>query len=281
MPLLPGATRRALSAALLMVLVLPGFVSAQNLSARREVQSVTEANYRLAGRFAPAKMAKLTYGTSVAPRWIQGSERFWYEWNTSAGKVFNIVDPVAGTKRQLFDNDKLAAELTRITRDPWDGQHLPIRAIRFVNPGTLTFEVESSQDTVMADAEAERGQQQDQQRAAARPRPRKKVWHFSYDVATQTLTELTDRQEPDNHPSWANLSPDGATIIFVRRHNLFSMDSAAYRQILSARRGKTGAAADSADWKVEVAEVQLTTDGEEDYSSVSYTHLTLPTNREV
>lgn len=262
----PGAFRRALVALLLAVLLCPAPVVAQSLSARREVERVTEANYRLAGRFSPPKMSKLVYSTSVNPRWIEGSERFWYEWNTASGKVFTIVDPVAGTKRQLFDNDKLAAELTRITRDPWDGQHLPIRAIRFVNAGTLTFEVESSQDTVMADAEAERGQQQDQQRPAARPRPRKKVWHFSYDVASQTLTELTDRQEPDNHPSWASLSPDGATIIFARQHNLFMMDSAAYRQVLNARRGKTGAAADSADWRVEVTEVQLTTDGEEDYS---------------
>lgn len=266
MSLSAGVLRRTLVAALLVSVPLPAPAVAQNLSARQAVAPVTEANYRLAGRFAPYKMSKLVYSTSVTPRWIKGTEKFWYEWTTAAGKVFNIVDPVAGTKRQLFDNDRLAAELTRITRDPWDGQHLPIRAIRFVNAGTLTFEVESSQDTVIADAEAERGQQQEQQRPAARPRPRKKVWHFSYDVATQRLTELTERQEPDNHPSWASVSPDGATVIFARNHNLFLMDSAAYRQVLNARRGKTGAAADSADWRVEVAEVQLTTDGVEDYS---------------
>ena len=90
---------------------------------------VTEANYRLAGRFAPYKMRKLVYSTGVTPRWIKGSERFWYEWESAQGKRFMIVDPVAGTKKQLFDNDRIAAELTRITRDPWDGRHLPIRAI--------------------------------------------------------------------------------------------------------------------------------------------------------
>lgn len=265
MSLLHGAPRRLVTTALAAVVLLPAAAGAQNLAARREVTPVTEANYRLGARFAPMRMTRLIYSTSVAPRWIQGSERFWYEWNTAAGRFYYLVDPVAGTRRQLFDNDRIAAELTRITRDPWDGQHLPIRAIRFINPTTLHFEVESSQDEERTDAEAERGNQQDQ-RQPPRGRPRKKVFYFSYDVPTQTLRELTEREEPDNHPGWANVSPDRTTIIFARRDNLFMMDSAAYRQVLNARRGKTGAAADSADWRVEVPEVQLTTDGEPNFS---------------
>jgi len=267
---MPPSGPRRLSASLLALLclltVLVPAATAQDIAARRTVSPVTEANYRLAARFAPPKMARLVYSMAVQPRWIQGSERFWYEWTTSAGKFFYLVDPVAGTKRLLFDNERIAAELTRITRDPWDAQHLPIRAIRFINPNTLHFEVESSQDEVRTDAEAERGNQQDRERQAARPRPRKKVFHFSYDVATQTLTELTERQEPDNHPGWANVSPDGATIVYARQHNLYMMDSAAYRTVLNARRGKTGAAADTADWAVDVAGIQLTTDGVEHYS---------------
>jgi len=265
---LPGLRRW--SAALLAVLTVLALAvpaaTAQDLAARRTVQPVTEANYRLGARFAPMRMSRLVYSTAVQPRWIQGSERFWYEWNTAAGRTYWLVDPVAGTRRVLFDNERIAAELTRITRDPWDAQHLPIRAIRFVNPTTLHFEVESSQDEERTDAEAERGNQQDQQRPAPRARPRKKVFYFTYDVPTQALRELTEREEPANHPSWANVSPDGATIVFARRDNLFQMDSAAYRRVLDARRGKTGAAADSADWAVEVPEQQLTTDGEADYS---------------
>ena len=209
---------------------------------------VTEANYRLAGRFAPYKMRKLVYSTGVTPRWIKGSERFWYEWESAQGKRFMIVEPVAGTKKQLFDNDRIAAELTRITRDPWDGRHLPIRAIRFIDVNTLEFEVESSQDTVLVDAEAVRGDsQQTRQAAASRPRPKKKVWHFRYDVTTQTLTEIPDWRAPDNHPSWASVSPDGQTVIYARRHDLYRMTRADYQKVLDARRAKTGPAADSAD----------------------------------
>ena len=104
------------------------------------------ANYDLAARFAPYKIQDMVHSTTVSPNWIEGSERFWYEWENSDGTFYNIVDPVRGTKSQLFDNDRIAAELTRITLDPWDGQHLPIRNIRFIDANTLQFDVESSQD---------------------------------------------------------------------------------------------------------------------------------------
>jgi dipeptidyl-peptidase 4 len=233
--------------------------------------AVHEANYRLAARWAPYKLRALVRTTAVSPRWIEGTERFWYESESSAGKVYNLVDPVAGTQRSLFDNDRLAAELTRITRDPWDGQHLPIRSIKFLDANTLQFEVESSQDDTTQDAEAERGvQQQDQQQGQAqrRPRPRakKKVFYFRYDIRTQALQEIPDYRAPDNHATWANVSPDGQTIIFVRNFNLYMMTRSEYQKVLDARRGKTGAAADTADQKVTTEEVQLTTDGEKDFN---------------
>ena len=96
-----------------------------------------KANYQLAGRFAPYKIKKLMYSTSIDPKWIQGTENFWYEWETSEGKTFYIVDPVRGKKEQIFDNDKIAAELTRITLDPWDAQHLPIEKIKFIGHASI------------------------------------------------------------------------------------------------------------------------------------------------
>ena len=229
------------------------------------------ANYRLGARWAPYKMSKLVYSTRVDPNWIEGAERFWYEWETAAGKSFYLVDPAAGTKRAIFDNARIAAELTRITKDPWDAQHLPIRKIKFLDANTLQFEVESSQDEAVTDVEAERGDQQRGDTTRARkPKPKKQVFHFQYDVRTQALRELANYEHPDNHPSWASVSPDGRTVIFARRHNLYLMTAESYQQVLDARRGKEGAAADSADWKVEVEEIQLTEDGEEWYSYANF-----------
>lgn len=138
-----SAVRRALAALAFAALLSPAATTAQLPVAATPAagSTVTQANYRLAARFAPYKMRSLVYSLGVTPRWIKGSERFWYEWETAEGKRFMIVDPIAGTKKLLFDNDRIAAELTRITKDPWDGRHLPIRAIRFIDAGTLEFEV--------------------------------------------------------------------------------------------------------------------------------------------
>ena len=229
-------------------------------------------NYRLAGRFAPYKIQELIHSTSVQPNWIENSERFWYSWETNDGRSYHLVDPQAGTKTEIFDNDRIAAELTRITLDPWDGKHLPIRRIRFIDENTLQFEVESSQDEEQGEdeelEEQERDQEQDQEEEEREGQDStdKKVFHFEYDVSTRTLRELNNFESPDNHPSWASVSPDGQTVVFARNHNLYTMSGGDYALILDARRGESGDDADDAEEDVEVEETQLTTDGEEHYS---------------
>ena len=270
--------RRALAApwagVVLAAVMLAAFGGNEPLQAQQaDGQTLaTEANYQLAGRFAPYKVRELLYSTSVSPNWIEGSDRFWYEWKTSDGTTYYLVDPARGTKREVFDNDRIAAELTRITLDPWDGKHLPIRKIKFIDENTLHFEVESSQDEEDTgegedDVELEdEEQEEDRQERERSEEASKKVFHFEYTVSTRALRQLEDFEAPDNHPSWASVSPDGQTIIFAKQHNLYSMTSDEYQKILEARRGESGDDADKAEKKVEVDETQLTTDGEEYYS---------------
>jgi hypothetical protein len=229
------------------------------------VQGPGAANYRLAARFAPYKIRELVKSTTVTPRWINHGDRFWYEWETTEGKFFYQVDPARGTKGQIFDNDRIAAELTRLTQDPWDGQHLPIRNIRFLNDNTLQFEVQSSQDDTVKVEATDTLQQQQGDRTQGKPRTKKKVFHFEYDVSTRALRLLEDYEAPDNHPSWAGVSPDSSWVVFSREFNLWAITWDEYQKVLDARRGKSGAEADSADMKLELEETQLTTDGEKDY----------------
>ena len=79
-------------------------------------------NYLSATKFSPAKLDKMVFSTSVDPHWLKKSNRFWYTYQTTEGKNWNIVDPVKGEKKLLFDNDKMAALLTGIIKDPIDGQ---------------------------------------------------------------------------------------------------------------------------------------------------------------
>ena len=174
------------------------------------------------------------------------------------------MDPVRGTKSQLFDNDRIAAELTRITLDPWDGQHLPIRNIRFIDANTLQFDVESSQDEDAEEEDVDTDQEEEDSDQGGRSE--KKMHHFEYDVGTQTLRELEDYESPNNHPGWANVSPDGETVVFARNYNLWMINGSDYESILDARRGESGDEATEAEEDVEVEEIQLTTDGEEFYA---------------
>ena len=75
----------------------------------------------MAARFAPRKLEKMIFSTSVDPHWLKKSDRFWYVYETPQGKNWYIVDPAKGEKKQLFDRDRLAAMLTAIVKDPMDG----------------------------------------------------------------------------------------------------------------------------------------------------------------
>ena len=245
----------------------PGPVSAQ-APGSNPVMGPGSANYELAARFAPYRISDLMHSTSVQPRWVGDTQKFWYQWENSDGTHYYLVDPERGTKREIFDNDRIAAELTRITRDPWDGQNLPIRSIRFIDEGTLQFEVQSSQDEEIEEEEdeVEEDQEDERQRGPRRPRTRRKVHHFEYAVATRTLRELEDYEEPRTHPFWASVSPDTAWVVFSREFNLWMMSYEEYEKILEARHGKTGDEAEDAEEATEVEEIQLTTDGEKDFS---------------
>src|SRR6185436_15931519 len=70
-------------------------------------------NYDLAAQWTTPKVGKLVFDTSVNVRWLEKSDRFWYAFNTREGRRFFIVDPLKKTKAPLFDQAKMAAELTR------------------------------------------------------------------------------------------------------------------------------------------------------------------------
>ena len=187
-------------------------------------QTATKANYQLASRFSPKKLDKMVFSTSVDPHWLKKSDRFWYVFETPQGKNWYIADPSKGTKRVMFDNAKLAAEITKIVKDPFDAQHLLIDSMRFVkDENWIQFEVKSSQDVVRKDTTVKKG---------TPPVTEKKVFYFEYNLDTQQLVELSDFKKPKHNPRWASVSPDGQTIVFSKNYNLYWMDKANYEKAL-------------------------------------------------
>ncbi len=233
---------------LVTCLLIVATASAQN-------NLVTKANYQQASRFAPRKLDKLIFSTSVDPHWLKKSDRFWYEYETTEGKKWYIVDPVKGEKHVLFDNADLAAKITRIVKDPFDAQHLGIDSMRFIkDENWIQFEVKSTTEIEKKDtaaAGAKKGA------AATPPVKEKKVFYFEYNIITRELIELPDFKKPKRKPSWAAISPDGNTILFGKNYNLYWMDKANYEKALKKEDDST------------IVENKLTTDGLEYYAYYS------------
>ncbi len=115
------ATRIALGVSVITAVAFAPTIQAQ--------KSGSSPNYELASAWTSQKVSKLVFDTSITPRWLETSDRFWYTYQTREGRRFHIVDPVKRTKGALFDHARMAAALTTITRIPYDAQHLPFTQV--------------------------------------------------------------------------------------------------------------------------------------------------------
>jgi dipeptidyl-peptidase-4 len=108
----------------------------------QKAEDTPAPNYALAAQWTSSKVSKLVFDTTVTPRWLESSDRFWYAYQTRDGRRFVLVDPVKRSKTPLFDHVKMAATLTSLTRIPYDAQHLPFSTVRFVkNDTAFEFDV--------------------------------------------------------------------------------------------------------------------------------------------
>ena len=221
---------------------------------------VAKANYELAARLSPKKLEKMLFSTAVDPHWMKGGVKFWYSYETTAGKKWYVVDPVKMTKQPMFDNDKLAASITRIVKDPFDGKHLSLDNLKFVkDENWIQFEVKSTQDVEKKDT-TKKGPSTKE----------KKVFHFQYNITLDSLVELKDHKKPTPKPTWANVSPDQQWVVFAKDFNLYRMDSANLRKAIVKEDDST------------IVEEKLTTDGIENYGfgeSFGETNLEKAANR--
>jgi dipeptidyl-peptidase-4 len=239
-----------------------------------ENEPVTKANYDLAARFTRKQLEKMVFTTRVDPHWLKHSDRFWYTYETSGGKIFTIVDPAKRQRRPIFDNVKIAAELTQLTQDPFEAKHLPIEDIKFIqNDMFVYFKVKKSEAVLeledrksgrksrkrredMDDKEREEDDRRRRERSAVEnaEEDAREFYHFEYELATGKLSMLENYVGKPEPPRWASISPDRNTIVFGRHYNLFYMDRENYEKSLHDPDDKT------------IVEHQLTSDGVENYS---------------
>ena len=193
--------------------------------------------YLQAEKFTQEKLSTMLFSTTVDPHWFQKGNCFWYEYKTSDGTQWYVVDPSKKKQTPLFDRDELAAQLTETVRDPYDARHLPIRNLKAKEDGkSFTFEVTSTKEV-----KNEKGKME------------KEVFHFSYDWPTRTLTHLKDKEKEPKRLSWGSISPDKKTVVYAKDLNLYRMS---YEDYQKARKDENDST---------IVEIQLTTDGVKDF----------------
>ena len=180
--------------------------------------------YTQARRFAPSNAEQLLFSYTITPNYFKNSPKFWYEYKTSEGTKWFVVDPDLKSKNLLFDLDEIAAQITEIVKDPFTAQQLPITGLRLSDDDkTFTFNIRSSV---------------------------KQTFYFSYDYPSRTLTWSTERPA-ERSARWATLSPDKEWAIFAKNLNLYMISYADYEKLQKDPKDKS------------VDEIQLTTDGVE------------------
>ena len=153
--------------------------------------------------------ARYVFGTSAAPRFLEDSVRFWYTSTSRDDRgVTYVVDPVRATRRQLFDNARLAASLSVAADTIIDPTRLPRFAV--VDTGR-TLEIQF----------------------------RKKVFRCAAAThacaSMDTIVWKTDRELRDG-PDWVSRSPNRQWDVFAYDRNLYVRPASLTNQEAVARR---------------------------------------------
>ena len=186
-------------------------------------------NYDLAAKFSPKKIAKLVHSTSVNPHWLKAGDKFWYQYKTTEGSSYYLVDPNKKVKKKLFDNDKMAAWLTEFTKDPYDAKHLPKFSFKFIDNETaiqfrVTSKYEDEDKDEDEDEDEKKGKNRDED-PSKKDKKKKKVFLFKYVLGTNNLTLLSNKRAPkEDWKKWANIAPDSTVIFYSKKFNLYWMD---------------------------------------------------------
>ncbi len=224
------------------ILPIIGLLICFTLQAQKpqEPNKVQKADYAQAARFSSKSIRNMVYSTRIRPNWFAHSDKFWYSWKTAEGTRYYLVDAATGTKQEIFDMDKLARQLTEVTRDPYDAQHMNLR-LELKEDKRFQWDLKSKTE---------------KRDSAGNTTGKFVEYRFYYDIATKTLTWDTE-EHPDEYPNWAHVSPDGSIGLYVKNHNLWVMD----------RENLKKAAKDPKD--TTLVERALTTDGTKNHSWLS------------
>lgn len=149
--------------------------------------------------------ASQVFYSNVSPRWVDGTENFWYVRNTPEGSEYVKVDAGKQKRTALFNQEKLSAALQARTGKEMDAMKLPLQRCR----------VTSGMDTLRFVCEG-------------------KFWCF--DIRRNKLTEEGTVPAPGPQRHWMEVddekggnpvtSPDGKYTAFIKNDNIYVRENA-------------------------------------------------------
>ena len=248
---------------LLFFLISASSIYAQTKSNTVENNLTPSPNYRLAAKFSPDNLAKLVHSTTVTPHWLKKGNRFWYQYKTTSGSNYYLVDADQRTKNKLFDNEKMAKWLTEITKDPYDAQHLPKFDFKFdKNETAIRFRITSTEEVEAVEKDVKSDKKKDEvdkdsttvkKDKKKKPKMEKKVYHLEYRLGDNKLTIIDNKKEDEKLKKWPNIAPDSSIVLFSKNFNLYWMDKENFLKAVKNEKDST------------IIENKWTTDGVENY----------------
>lgn len=102
------------------------------------VSQGTVDDYKRAYALREQYSARKVYYADVQPRWIAGTHEFWYVRHTPEGNRYVVVDAGRRTRKDLFQHEKLAAALSRLSGKEVTPATLYLKDLRLM-PGWILY----------------------------------------------------------------------------------------------------------------------------------------------
>lgn len=153
------------------------------------------ANFELAKQFKEYGLGgdAQRFSLSVIPHFIEKTDNFWYEFETSKGKDLYLVQPANHKQEPLFDKLIMAEQLSLNTHEAIDAYKLNIRP-KNVAKDLSWFEFDRGDKL------------------------------YRYNRYTQTLSEIEKEKKKENEEdlyAWMKYSPDNKYILYAKKYNLY------------------------------------------------------------
>jgi dipeptidyl-peptidase 4 len=186
-------------------------------SAPLVAQESTRANWPLAERFTTEALRPVLFSQAVTPRWIAGTDSLWYSWKDRQGTRFMLVVPGARSRRPLFDHVQFAADLSTLSRRPYEAHNLPMTSLAFTENGrAFRFMVDSIR------------YEYDMRTAALRRlgRPTREERESDRENAAAQLRGGAPAVPSGPNADFRNFAPDSSVFVFAREHDLYLVEVA-------------------------------------------------------